>query len=148
MKWLKLHAWKVGDRGFVPRSGIPASKKQTNSSPLARKKSMSWGTFVTKRCSALNYQRSNFESCVWTAMSYLSYHHPQEVPMAQFSLYVHNGGLKLHSFHLYILNVFVVLYSHWELFISIWDLFGFPVLTICIQNMLAGWWLNMNPLLT
>ena len=27
MKWLELPAWKVGDRGFVPRSGIQVSKK-------------------------------------------------------------------------------------------------------------------------
>ena len=26
--------------------------------------------------------------------------HPQEVPLAQFSLYVHKGGLKSDSFHL------------------------------------------------
>ena len=31
--------------------------------------------------------------------SYLS-HHPQEVLLAQFSLYVHRGGLKHRSFHL------------------------------------------------
>ena len=29
-----------------------------------------------------------------------STHHPQEVPLAQFSLYVHKGGLKPDSFHL------------------------------------------------
>ena len=28
-----------------------------------------------------------------------SYHHPQVVFLAQFSLYVHNGGLKPDSFH-------------------------------------------------
>ena len=29
-------------------------------------------------------------------LSYHSSHHPQEVLLAQFSLYVHKGGLKLH----------------------------------------------------
>ena len=52
-------------------------------------------------CSASDRQGSNFESCVWrTVSSHLS-HHPQEVLLAQFSLYVHKGGLKLDSFHFY-----------------------------------------------
>ena len=33
-------------------------------------------------------------------MSSHSSHHPQEVLVAQFSLYVHEGGLKPHSFDL------------------------------------------------
>ena len=33
-------------------------------------------------------------------MSSQSSHHPQEVLLAQFSLYVHKGGLKPDSFHL------------------------------------------------
>ena len=44
-------------------------------------------------------QGSNFESCVWRAVSSHSSHHPQEVLLAQFNLYVHKGGLKPHSFH-------------------------------------------------
>ena len=28
LQWVKLTAWKVGDRGFEPRSGIKVSKKQ------------------------------------------------------------------------------------------------------------------------
>ena len=43
---------------------------------------------------------SNFESCVWRTVSSHSSHHPQEVFLAQFSLYVHKGGLKPDSFHL------------------------------------------------
>ena len=39
---------------------------------------------------------SNFESCVWRTVSS---HHPREVPLAQFSLYVHKCGLKPDSFH-------------------------------------------------
>ena len=45
-------------------------------------------------------QGSNFESCVWRTVSSQSSHHPQEVLLAQFSLYVHKGGLKPDSFHL------------------------------------------------
>ena len=48
-------------------------------------------------CSASDRQGSNFESCVWKTVSS---HHPQEVILAQFSLYVHKGGLKPDSFHL------------------------------------------------
>ena len=50
-------------------------------------------------CSASDRQGSNFESCVWRTVSSQSSHHPQEVLMAQFSLYVHKGGLKPDSFH-------------------------------------------------
>ena len=55
-------------------------------------------------CSASDRQGSNFESCVWRAVSSHSSHHPQEVFQTQFSLYVHKDGLKLHSFH-FILHV-------------------------------------------
>ena len=50
-------------------------------------------------CSASNRQGSNFESCVWRTVSSHSSHHPQEVLLAQFSLYVHKGGLNPDSFH-------------------------------------------------
>ena len=46
--------------------------------------------------STSNRQGSNCESCVWRVVSS---HHPQEVLLSQFSLYVHKGGLKPHSFH-------------------------------------------------
>ena len=49
-------------------------------------------------CSASDRQGSNFESCVWRTVSS---HYPQEVLLAQFSLYVHKGGLKPDSFHLF-----------------------------------------------
>ena len=45
-------------------------------------------------CSASDRRGSNFESCVWRTVSSHSSHHPQEVLLAQFSLYVHKGGLK------------------------------------------------------
>ena len=56
-------------------------------------------------CSASDRQGSNFESCVWRTVSSQSSHHPQEVLLAQFSLYVHKGGLKPDSFHLHERNV-------------------------------------------
>ena len=50
-------------------------------------------------CSVSYRQGSNFESCVWRTVSSQSSHHSQEVLLAQFSLYVHKGGLKPDSFH-------------------------------------------------
>ena len=55
-------------------------------------------------CSASDRQGSNFESCVWRAVSSQSSHHPQEVLLAQFSLYVHKGCLKPDSFHFQAVN--------------------------------------------
>ena len=57
-------------------------------------------------CSASDRQGSNFESCVWRTVSSQSSHHPQEVLLAQFSLYVHRGGLKPDSFHFISQDVF------------------------------------------
>ena len=42
MQWLKLPAWKVGDRGFDPHSVLQVSKKQNVSSPLILKDSIFW----------------------------------------------------------------------------------------------------------
>ena len=55
-------------------------------------------------CSASDRQGSNFESCVWRTVSSQSSHHPQEVLLAQFSLYVHKGGLKPDSFHFFLFD--------------------------------------------
>ena len=49
-------------------------------------------------CSSSDLQGFNFESCVWRAVSIHSSYHPQEVLLAQFSLYVHKSGLKPDSF--------------------------------------------------
>ena len=50
-------------------------------------------------CSGSDRQGPNFESSVWRTVSSQSSHHPQEVLQAQFSLYVHKGGLKPDSFY-------------------------------------------------
>ena len=47
-------------------------------------------------CSASDLRGLNFES--WRAVSSHSSHHPQEVLLAQFRLYVHKSGLKPDSF--------------------------------------------------
>ena len=53
-------------------------------------------------CSASDLQGLHFKSCVWRAVSSHSSHHPHEVLLAQFSLYVHKRGLKPDSFHFYL----------------------------------------------
>ena len=50
-------------------------------------------------CSASDRQGSNFESSVRRTVSSHSSHHPQEVLLVQFSLYVHKDGIKPDSFH-------------------------------------------------
>ena len=52
-------------------------------------------------CSASDRQGSNFESCVWRTVSSQSSHHAQKVLLAQFSLYVHKGGLMPDLFHFF-----------------------------------------------
>ena len=56
-------------------------------------------------CSASDRQGSNFKSCVWRTVSSHSFHHPQEVILAQFSLYVHKGSLKPDSFHFFVADI-------------------------------------------
>ena len=50
---------------------------------------------IGKNVSVLpNILRPHFESCIWRPVSFHSFHHPQEVLLAQFSIYVHKGGLN------------------------------------------------------
>ena len=81
-------------------TGLGDLKKNKNvSSPSTHK------TVVSPRdrdvaCSVSDLQGLNFETCVWRAVSSHSSHHPQEVLLIQFSLYVHKSGLS--SFHIFI----------------------------------------------
>ena len=91
---------------FTPEFGVrfPVSavwKKQKMFLPHPRVKVSIVGSLRDREvaCSASDRQASNFESCVWRTVSSQSSHHPQEVLLAQFSLYVHKGGLKPDSFH-------------------------------------------------
>ena len=86
-------------RGLVP--GLSGLKKTKLFLPHPRVKVSIVGSLRGREvaCSASDRQGSNFESCVWRTMSSQSSHHPQEVFLAQFSLYVHKGGLKPDSFH-------------------------------------------------
>ena len=46
---LKLPAWKVGEHGLKPHSGLQVLKKQNVSSPLTRNDSILRGTTKTER---------------------------------------------------------------------------------------------------
>ena len=87
-------------RGSVP--GLGGLKETKLFLPHPRVKVSIVGSLRDREvaCSASERQGSNFESCVWRTVSSQSSHHPQEVLLAQFSLYVHKGGLKPDSFHL------------------------------------------------
>ena len=86
-------------RGSVP--GLGGLKETKLFLPHPRVKVSIVGSLRGREvaCSASDRQGSNFESCVWGTVSSQSSHHPQEVLLAQFSLYVHKGGLKPDSFH-------------------------------------------------
>ena len=86
-------------RGSVP--GLGGLKETKMFFPHPRVKVSIVGSLRDREvaCSASDRQGSNFESCVWRTVSSQSSHHPQEVLLAQFSLYVHKGGLKPDSFH-------------------------------------------------
>ena len=95
-------------RGSVP--GLGGLKETKLFLPHPRVKVSIVGSLRDREvaCSASDRQGSNFESCVWRTVSSQSSHHPQEVLLAQFSLYVHKGGLKPDSFHF----IWVVVTSH------------------------------------
>ena len=86
-------------RGSVP--GLGGLKETKLFLPHPRVKVSIVGSLRDREvaCSASDRQGSDFESCVWRTVSSQSSHHPQEVLLAQFSLYVHKGGLKPDSFH-------------------------------------------------
>ena len=88
-------------RGSVP--GLGGLKETKLFLPHPRVKVSIVGSLRDREVaySASDRQGSNFESCVWRTVSSQSSHHPQEVLLAQFSLYVHKGGLKPDSFHFY-----------------------------------------------
>ena len=92
-------AFHARARGSVP--GLGGLIETKNYLPHPRVKLSIVGSLRDREvaCSASDRQGSNFKSCVWRTVSSHSSHHPQEVFLAQFSLYVHKGGLKPDSFH-------------------------------------------------
>ena len=87
-------------RGSVP--GLGGLKETKMFLPHPRVKVSIAGSLRYREvaCSASDRQGSNCESCVWRTVSSQSSHQPQEVLLAQFSLYVHKGGLKPDSFYM------------------------------------------------
>ena len=75
-------------RGSVP--GLGGLKETKLFLPHPRVKVSIVGSLRDREvaCSASDRQDSNFESCVWRTVSSQSSHHPQEVVLAQFSLYM------------------------------------------------------------
>ena len=86
-------------RGSVP--GLGGLKETKMFLPHPRVKVSIVGSLRDREvaCPASDRHGSNFDSCVWRTVSSQSSHHPQEVLLAQFSLYVHKGGLQPDSFH-------------------------------------------------
>ena len=84
-------------RGSVP--GLGGLKETKNVYPRVKVSIVGSLRDREVACTASDRQGSNFESCVWRTVSSQSSHHPQEVLLAQFSLYVHKGDLKPDSFH-------------------------------------------------
>ena len=84
-------------RGSAP--GLGGLKETKNVSSPSTCESQYCGERAQVACSASDRQGSNFESRVWRTVSSHSSHHPQDVLLAQFSLYVHKDGLKPDSFH-------------------------------------------------
>ena len=86
-------------RGSVPGLGGLKETKMFPPHPLVKLSIVGSLRDREVACSASDRQGSNFESCVWRIVPSPPSHHPQEVLLAQFSLYVHKGGLKPDSFH-------------------------------------------------
>ena len=94
-------------RGSVPCHG--GLKETKMFLPHPRVKVSIVGSLRVREVACSARQGSNFESCVWRTVSSQSFHHPQEVLLAQFSLYVHKGGLKPDSFH-FLIGVLVPIF--------------------------------------
>ena len=79
--------------GFVSRR---FERNQNVCSPSTRNKLSIVGSShdLEVACAASDLQGLNFESCVWRAVSSHSSHHPEDVILAQFSLYVHKKWPK------------------------------------------------------
>ena len=98
---VSIAAFHAGVRGSFPGLGGLKETKMFLLHPLVK---LSIVVILRDRelaRSASSLQGLNFESCVWRAVSSRSSHHPQEVLLVKFSLYVHKSGLKPDSFLLF-----------------------------------------------
>ena len=96
---VNIAAFHARVRGSAP--GLGGLKETKMFFPHPRVKVSIVGSLRDREvaCSASDRQGTNFESCVWRTVSSQSSHHPHEVILAQFSLYVHKGSLNTDSFH-------------------------------------------------
>ena len=96
---VRTAAFHVRVRGSVP--GLGSLKETKMFLPHPHVKVSIVGSLRDREvaCSASDRQGLYFESCVWRTVSSQSFHHPQGVLLAQFSLYVHKGGLKPDPVH-------------------------------------------------
>ena len=110
---VRTAAFHARVRGSVP--GLGGLKETKFFLPHPRVKVNIVGSLRDREvaCSASDRQGSNFESCVWRTVSSQLSHHPQEVLLAQFSLYVHKGGLKLDYF-IYLDTVDLVIFARFK----------------------------------
>ena len=90
-------AFHARARGSFPGLGVLKEIKMFPPHPLLKLIFVGIPRDREVGCSASDQQGLNFKLCVWRAVSS---HHPQEVLLAQFSLYVHKSGLKPDSFYL------------------------------------------------
>ena len=103
-------AFHARARGSVPGPGGLKEIKMFLPHPRVKVSIVGSLRYREVACSASDRQGSNFESCVWRTVSSQSSHHPQEVLLAQFSLYVHKGGLKPDSFHFISFLQLIIIY--------------------------------------
>ena len=100
-------------RGSVP--GLGGLKEIKMFLPHPRVKVSIVGSLRDREvaCSASDHQGSTFASCVWRTVSSQSSHHPQEVLLAQFSLYVHKGGPMLVHCWASVADAGPTMHQHW-----------------------------------
>ena len=91
---VNIAAFHARVRGSVPGLGGLKETKMFLPHPRVKRSIVESLRDREVACSASDRQGSNFESCVWRTVLSHSSHHPQEVLLAQFSLYVHKSGLK------------------------------------------------------
>ena len=91
-------SFHAGVRGSFPGHGGLKETKMFPPHPLVKLSIVGSLRDREVACSASDSQSSNFESCVWRAVSFHSSHNPQEVLLVRFNPYVHKSGLKPDSF--------------------------------------------------
>ena len=124
VQWLQLPAWKVGDRGFEPRSVMQVSKKQ-RFLPQSLVKIQYCGESPWPRGTVLDLRLPGLEFrilCLGAVSVHLS-HHLQEVLVAQFSLHVHKGALKL-------IHYFFCFVCYCNSTVKSWIIVGFPLTVV------------------